>query len=101
LNPLLVRRLSRRTKKIESLSPVSVKQYMDALARRSNMSVDEVSQLMSSDAGLELLGLNREAPTADATALTHRRWESVHRASPIPLTDEQYLLFLQGKDPHG
>jgi hypothetical protein len=78
---------------------MSVKQYVDALARLSNMSVDEVSQLMSSAAGRELVGLNREEPTADATALTHRRWESIHRASPIPLTDEQYLLFLQGKDP--
>jgi hypothetical protein len=59
---------------------------------------DEVVELVDSDSGAEFLDVKELGLEQDPRTLL-RPWKSIKRASPKPLTDEEYKRFLQGLDP--
>jgi hypothetical protein len=62
------------------------------------MEPEEVVGLVDSGGASEFLDIKELELPEDSKALL-RPWNSIKRASPQPLSDEQYKRFLQGIDP--
>lgn len=75
---------------------------IDVLVERiielAQMEPDEVVDLIDSSEAESLLDIKELNLAEDPNSLL-RPWKSIKRASPRPLTDEEYKRFLRGLDP--
>jgi hypothetical protein len=79
-------------------SDAKINALVERVIELAQLEPDEVMDLVDSDSGTEFLDVKELGLEQDPKTLL-RPWKSIKRASPKPLTDEEYKRFLQGLDP--
>jgi hypothetical protein len=79
-------------------SDTKINALVERVIELAQMEPDEVVELVDSGGANEFLDI-KELELGDDSNASLRRWKSVKRASPRPLSDEEYKRFLQGLDP--
>ena len=68
------------------------------MIKLAQMEPDEIVELVDSGEADKLFDI-KELELHDGSQSLLRPWKSIKRASPRPLSDEEYKRFLQGLDP--
>ena len=80
------------------VSDAKINALVERVIELAQLEPDEIVDLVDSDSDAEFLDVKELDLQQDPKTLL-RRWKSVKRASPKPLSDEEYKRFLQGLDP--
>lgn len=75
---------------------VSVRAVIQRISEIAALSPTEAASRMGTEKGSQIARLETEAVETEGLL---RSWKSIGRASPKPLTDEQYEKFLNGDHP--
>jgi hypothetical protein len=81
-------------------SDAKIGALVERVIELAQMEPDEVVELVDSDRGAEFLDVKELGLEQDPKTFL-RPWKSVKRASPKPLSDEEYKRFLQGLESSG
>lgn len=76
-----------------------LRRLVDQVVAIARLSETDLSVLMGTEQGLQLATVGVTASDIASPERYLRSWDSIAHASPVPLTDEQYRQFLQGKAP--
>jgi hypothetical protein len=81
-------------------SDAKIGALVERVIELAQMEPDEVVELVDSDRGAEFLDVQELGLEQDPKTFL-RPWKSVKRASPKPLSDEEYKRFLQALESSG
>jgi hypothetical protein len=79
-------------------SDAKINALVERVIELAQMAPDEIVELVDSGEADKLLDI-KELELHDGFQSLLRPWNSIKRASPRPLSDEEYKRFLQGLDP--